>query len=327
MKALMPVPEEFIHFIQTGTKFIIAGHREPDGDCIGSQLALCSILTRMGKESIACSAGPFRRAEVAPYANQFKAIPDEKDKAGARLILIDCSEHERTGDLEQHIKHLPTGIIDHHATAKTFPATEKLPYYIDPAEPAVTLMILSLVVSLGLELTKEEAELLLLGLCTDTGFFRHIEENSAEIFIKTAELLKAGVSLKKAYHAIYGGKSLNSRIMLGRVLSRSKMFLDKRLIISYEHYDDVKELGMESRDSEVLYQQLQSVTGAEVVAFIRQENENHCSVGLRSRDHIDVGIIAHELGGGGHKHASGFNIDGDIASVQKLILEKIQKLL
>jgi len=327
MKAFIDIPKELILFIQSGSKFIIAGHREPDGDCIGSQLALCSILTRMGKEATACSAGPFKRAETASYANQFKAIPDDRDKANARLILVDCSEHERTGDLEPHIRGLPTAVIDHHATAITFPATEKLPYYIDPAAPSVTLMIFSLADSLGIELTKKEAELLLLGLCTDTGFFRHIEKNSAEIFRKTAELLKTEVSLKKIYHAIYGGKSINSRIMLGRVLSRAKMFFNKRLIITYEKYEDIKELGIESRDSEALYQQLQSVTGAEVIAFIRQENENHCSVGLRSHDEIDVGFIAGELGGGGHKHASGFNMDGDITLVQNLILEKFRKLL
>jgi len=318
------VPGDLIQFIQSGAKFIVAGHKEPDGDCVGSQLALCSALRRLGKEAIPCSAGPFKRSEIIPYAARFKSAPDQADKADARLIVVDCSDIERTGDLEPQLRGLPVAIIDHHAAVQNPPDTEKIPAYVDANAPSVTVLIYALIKTLGMELTTEEAQLLLFGLCTDTGFFRHIDENGAEIFHDAAELLKAGASPKQTFGAMYGGKTLNSRILMGRVLSRARQFFDGRLIVTYEDYEDIVALGIESRDSDTLYQQLQSISGVEAIAYIRQETPDQCSIGLRSRDKIDVSAIAQSLGGGGHKNAASCTVNGDILRLTEMVIEKFQ---
>ena len=322
----VPVPAELIQFIREGTKFIIAGHEEPDGDCIGSQLTLCSLLARMGKTAIPCSAGPFRRTEVAPYAKNFRTAPADSDKAGARLILVDCSEYSRSGDLEPHLKGLPAAIIDHHASGSERPPPEGTVIFQDPAAPSVTFMIYSLIKALGMELTKEEARLLLFGLCTDTGFFRHTDENSENTFMCAAGLIKAGASPKQTYQAIYGGRSFNSRLLLGRILSRSQTHFNGRLIITHENSDDISELGIESRDSDILYQLLQSVAGTEAIAYIRQEKPDECSLGLRSRDWVNVAAIAESLGGGGHRNAAGCTVTGDIGLATKMVLDKFSRI-
>jgi len=324
MRQAVPVPGDLIQFIQSGAKFIVAGHKEPDGDCIGSQLVLCSALRRLGKEAIPCSGGPFKRPEIIPYAAAFKSAPDEADKAGARLIVVDCSDIERTGDLEPHLRGLPAAIIDHHAAVQHSPQAEKIPSYVDANAPSVTVMIFAVIKELGLELTKEESQFLLFGLCTDTGFFRHIDENGEKIFLDAAGLLKAGASPKQAFHAMYGGKSLNSRVLLGRVLSRARQFFDGRLIVTYEDYEDIDTLGLESRDSDALYQQLQSITGVEAIAYIRQETPEQCSIGLRSRDRIDVSAIAKTLGGGGHKNAASCTINGDTHRITEMIIAQFK---
>jgi len=324
MKEPVPVPGDLIQFILSGSKFIVAGHTEPDGDCVGSQLALCSALRRLGKEAIPCSAGPFKRSEIIPHAASFKSAPDEAEKTGARLIIVDCSDIERIGDLEPHVRGLPAAIIDHHASAQHSAAAEKMPAYIDAGAPSVTVMIFSLIKELGLELTKEEAQLLLFGLCTDTGFFRHADENGKETFLKAAGLIAAGASPKQAHQAMYGGKSFNSRILLGHVLSRLQMFFDGRLVLTHETYEDICELGLESRDSDALYQLIQSIAGVEAIACIRQETPEKCSVGLRSRDQVDVCAIAKSLGGGGHKNAASCTLNGDIQHITKIILDKFQ---
>jgi len=320
------VPGNLIQFIQSGAKFIVAGHKEPDGDCVGSQLALCSALRRLGKEAIPCSAGPFKRTEIIPYAASFKSAPDEADKAGARLIVVDCSDIGRTGDLEPQLRGLPTAIIDHHGAVQNPPDMEKIPAYVDANAPSVTVMIFALIKTLGLELTKEEAQLLLFGLCTDTGFFRHIDENGEEIFRDAAGLLTAGASPKQAFGDMYGGKTLNSRVLMGRVLSRAKQFFDGRLIVTYEDYEDIVTLGIESRDSDALYQQLQSISGVEAIAYIRQETPEQCSIGLRSRDKIDVSAIAKSLSGGGHKNAASCAVNGDILRITEMVIGKFQEL-
>ena len=326
-------PGEVLEFIRSGSKFIIAGHKEPDGDCIGSQLALCSVLRRMGKTAIPCSAGPFKRTEVMPYEKLFKPAPDENDKKEARLILVDCSQPGRSGDLEPHLKGLPAAIIDHHASGAGEQHAENTLIFSNPGAPSTTSMIYTIIKALGMELTGEEARLLLFGLCTDTGYFRHVDETGADVFTTTAELIRAGANPKQVYADIYGGKSMNSRILLGRTLARSQSFFDGRLIITHEEKEDIDELGIESRDSDILYQMLQSISGVQVIAYIRQETSQgnsgtnpECSIGLRSRDQFNVGRIAEALNGGGHKNAAGCTIPGDIRNAEKIILEMFQTL-
>jgi phosphoesterase RecJ-like protein len=321
-----PVPAELAAFIKDGTKFIIAGHKEPDGDCVGSQLALCSVLRRMDKTALPCSAGPFKRTEVMPYAAQFSQSPNEKERDGARVIIVDCSAPERTGDLAACIQGLPTAYIDHHASGEHSGSSMETPVFRDINAPSVTFMILSLMETLGLCPEKAEADLLLFGLCTDTGFFRHLDSGSAETFAAVEKLVRAGANPKLSFQAINGGKSLNSRIMLGHILSRAEAVFKGRLIVSYETYEDVQRLGPASRDSDMLYQLLQSVSGVEAIVIIREETPGNCTVGLRSRDRIDVSAIAASFGGGGHRNAAGFSITGTISNVNDVIIDSFKKI-
>jgi phosphoesterase RecJ-like protein len=321
------IPAGLIRFINTGTKFLVAGHKEPDGDCVGSQLALASVLRRLGKEAIPCSAGPFKRTEVKPYEHLFTAEPDAGQRAGSRVIVVDCSSGSRTGDLAPFLEGLPQAVIDHHGSGDHPAHTEESPLYLDTAAPSVTFMILRLIDALGLEPGREEAGLLFFGLCTDTGFFRHIDERGAETFAAASRLICAGASPKKTFQMINGGKSLDSRILLGRILSRAEPHFDGRLILSTEEMEETKRFGLEGRDSDSLYQLIQSVAGVEAIVIIRQEKPDTCTVGLRSRDAVDVAAIAASFGGGGHKNASGFSTEGTIAGVRAAILEAFEKIL
>lgn len=312
----LPVPGELIQFILSGSTFMVAGHKEPDGDCVGSQLALCSALGRLGKKALPCSAGPFKRTEVAPYAGRFTAAPGDAELAGAKVIVVDCSALSRTGDLETRLAGLPLALIDHHAAGDLPQSTAEGPVFLDPRAPSVTVMILALIEALGLELVREEAELLLFGLCTDTGFFRHLDESGGETVAAAARMIRAGASPKQTFQAINGGKSLGSRILLGHILSRAEPLFEGRLIFSFETSEDTRLFGLEGRDSDSLYQLLQSVAGVEAIVIVRQESPENCTVGLRSRDQINVAAIAAQFGGGGHKNAAGFAMGGTIEDIK-----------
>ncbi|MCL2479638.1 MAG: bifunctional oligoribonuclease/PAP phosphatase NrnA, partial [Treponema sp.] len=292
-----------------------------DGDCVGSELALCSILRRLGKEAIPCSSGPFKRTEIKPYEKFFRTGIDIKTLVGARLIITDCGGLDRTGDLAPFLKGLPAAIIDHHKSNAALQKSEGNPIYICEDSPSVTLMILNLIDALDLELLGEEAEYLLFGLCTDTGFFRHTDTGNAETFEAAARLTRAGASPKKVYELIYGGKSLGSRILLGHILGRTEAYFNGKLLLSTEEYEETQTFGAEGRDSDVMYQLLQSVKGAEAVVVISQKNPDRCNIGLRSRSDIDVAAIAKRLGGGGHKNAAGAVNDGSIEETKIKILE------
>jgi phosphoesterase RecJ-like protein len=312
------VPESLLRFLREGEAFIVAGHKEPDGDCVGSQLVITSILRRLGKKAVACTAGPFKRTEVKPFADRFSPCPPENERKGMKVIVMDCSSLERIGDIP--VKGLPLAAVDHHESGN--PEGEAV--YLDPNAPSVTFMTFKIIEALGLSPTPEEAELLLFGLCTDTGFFRHVDEAGAETFLTAARLIASGASPKKAFHAIHGGKSLNSRLLTGLVLSRTRAFYGGRLLLSFEEYEDAQRYGGESRDSDMIYQLLMSIDGVEAAALIRQEKPDNCTLGLRSRDRIDVAAIAALFGGGGHKNAAGASAAGTLAELEPRLVKAFE---
>ena len=108
---------------------------------------------------------------------------------------------------------------------------------------------------------------------------------------------------------------------MGRLLERARLHCDDKILISWEDKDDRDELGVEDRDSDRLYQLLQSVAGCEAVALIREESPSLCIVGLRSNNHVDVGSIASDLGGGGHTKAAGAAVEGSREEVTAKVLE------
>lgn len=323
MRQFVSPPADLLDFIKNGELFIVAGHKEPDGDCVGSQLALCSALRRTGKKAFPCSDGPFKRTEVMPFAERFSALPGERERAGARVILVDCSSPERTGGLAPHLEGLPLALIDHHSAGDH---CRYSPVYLDANAPSVTCMILSLIEALGLSLAKEEAELLFFGLCTDTGFFRHLDEGSEETFTAAAKMIGAGANPKRTFQAINGGKRLESRLLLGHILSRAEALFNDRLVVSFETREDIQRLGLESRDSDMLYQLLQSVAGVEAIAIVREEAPLECTVGLRSRDQIDVAAVAQALGGGGHRNAAGFSMKGSIQDTMAVVVKSFEQV-
>ncbi|MDR0302214.1 MAG: bifunctional oligoribonuclease/PAP phosphatase NrnA [Treponema sp.] len=324
------VPDELVQYIKTGSKFIIAGHKEPDGDCVGSQLALRSALLRMGKDAIVCSAGPFKRSELKNYAGQFVGqiakIPAEEKKSNVKVIVVDCSGMERTGSLQESLEAFPCAVIDHHAAVTHPPSTLEKPVYVDASSPSCTLLIEKLIKALGLELTDEEASFLFFGLCTDTGFFRHLTDKNAYVFEAAARMVHQGANPKEIYKIMNGGKSISSRIILGQILSRVEAYFNGRLLISHETLKEFKKHGFESRDSDSLNKMLLSIEGVEAIAIIRQESSDNCTVSLRSADEIDVSQIAASFGGGGHKNASGLTMKGKVAKVKKIILKSFNKV-
>jgi len=324
-KAPLEVPFELIQYIKTGTKFIIAGHKEPDGDCIGSQLALRSALVRLGKKAVVCSEGPITRKELNGYNSQFTAVLTEEDKTDAKVIIVDCIGVGRTGSLQEMLEKFPCAIIDHHEAVIHKASTVQAPVFADPDSPSCTLLIEKVITALDLELTEEEAALLFFGLCTDTGYFRHLTENDAYVFEVAAKMIRCGASPKKTFQKIYGHKSTESRILIGNILSRIESYFGGKLLISYETLEDLNTFGFENRDSDILNQLLQSIDGVEAIAVIRQECCDSCTVSLRSIDKIDVAQIAVSFGGGGHKNASGLTMQGTIPNIRQIMLESFSK--
>jgi phosphoesterase RecJ-like protein len=315
---LKKVPQSIIEFIEHHDCFYVLGHREPDGDCIGSQLALASFLRSIGKRAHTLSSGPFTRSEIIVYENKFKSIaPAERNYERAAALVLDCSSMARIGAVSESMPDVPIAFIDHHAeSGNPGPAD-----YLDHSAPAVTAMVFLLMNAMGHTPSQEEATLLFFGLATDTGFFRHLDERGEDTFKIAGRLVDAGASPKKIFLDINGGKSLSSRKMLGEILLRIETYFDGKLLVSYVTVDDQQRYGMSSRDSDLLYQLMMSVAGCEVCFVVKQEAENQCTVGFRSRETVNVAEIAAQFGGGGHRLASGLSMHGSVDSVLNTLID------
>jgi len=272
----------------------------------------------MGKRAHVLSSGPFNRIEILPFEARFKSeVPAERDFERTAALVLDCSSMSRIGNIAERMPDIPAAFIDHHATAGAVG-----PYdWLDESAPAVSAMILLLMEAMNHAPTKEEAELLFFGLSTDTGFFRHLDEHSSETFRIAARLVDAGVSPKRVFMAINGGRTLASRRMLGELLLRIQPYYEGRLLVSWVTIDDQQKYGMSSRDSDLLYQLMMGIVDCEVCFVVKQETDDMCTVGLRSRDSVNVAKIAEKYGGGGHRLAAGLSMNGKVNQVVHTLVD------
>ncbi len=318
------VPQPLLQSLRDYSRFIFIGHEDPDGDCLSSQYALASFLARQGAETALVTPGPFERPEIDPYRHNFRLhLPDEVLPERTLVVVMDCSTLDRIGYLGEEIEGMRVAVIDHHSSGRDFGDIR----FVDPSAPAVTYMVLYIIEALGGSPNPEEAKSLLFGLATDTGYFRHLESGTADTFRVVARLVSAGANPKAIHQWMYGGRSLESKQLLGQLLSRATRRLGGRAVFTYETLEDAERFGKQHRDSDALYSHLQGIKDNELVVLVREEAPGRCTVGLRSHATVDVGALAREFGGGGHARAAGFSWEGSRESIEKSLLHRLESTL
>lgn len=317
--------DKFKAFIDSHEFFFIVGHKDPDGDCVYSCLSMAELLKTQHKQYQLLNAGPFKRTEIKEKASLFTNTPtflSEPERKQTGLIILDCSEMNRLGEIEGDLNGLDTFIVDHHKTAA--PTENSI---IDPSAPAVCLIVQQLYEAIAGKLTETVARYLFSGMATDTGYFRFLDTQGSEVFKAASRLVDAGVNPRKVYDQMTGGKPYSTRKLLGILLTRAERYHNGKLVITYETMEDTKKWGQEGRDSDLLYSAFLSADGVEAVVFLRQETEYSCTAGLRSRDDVDVSAIAAKFGGGGHKNASGMSVEGTVEKLIPQICAEFGKVL
>lgn len=319
--------DSFKNFINNHNFFIVIGHKEPDGDCISSCLGIAEILKHYNKQYQLLSAGPFKRTEIQKFEKQFTnemEFLSESERKQTGLIICDCSEMHRLGEIEGDLRNLDTFVIDHHKTAEIPNNAESIIY---SNSPAASLLVQLLYENCVGKLTEKIAKILYFGLMTDTGFFRFLTNKDTETFLASARLVEAGANPRETYDEITSGKSYQSRKLLGVMLNHAETYLDGKLIVTYETLEDTKKYGQEGRDSDALYSALLAVKNVEAVVFVRQETDSNCTAGFRSKDRVDVSSVAAKFGGGGHKNASGLSTQGKIETLIPAIVKEFARII
>jgi phosphoesterase RecJ-like protein len=315
----------FKTFLDEHAFFIVCAHKEPDGDGLSSCLGIASLLKNLNKPCHLFNAGPFKRPELRRWERFFPAklppfSPEELKRAG--LVILDCSEKERLGDININVNNIDTFIIDHHRTSEQRCHN----CIIDTESPSTATLIQQLYEKiLPGRIDEETAKTLFFGLATDTGFFRFISPGAGEVFRAGGRLVDAGADPRKAYDDVSGGKPFMTRKLLGVMLDRAEQKYGGRVVYTYETLHDTAKWGQDGRDSDALYQLLLSVDKVEAVVFVREEAEKKCTAGLRSRGEIDVSAIAARFGGGGHKNAAGLSVEEHPEYVLREILRELGK--
>lgn len=318
--------ESFKEFISAHQTFVIAGHKEPDGDCIACSLGISFILKHMQKKYTLLNIGPFKRPESKRFEDLFRSdlsCMTRAEKASAGLIMVDCSELSRIGDIGEDLKGMDTFIVDHHKTASVKGSQN----IIDPTAPAAACIVQQLFEAIVGKPSREEAHVLFFGIATDTGFFHYLNEKDAETFRAAARLTDAGVNPRTIYQEMTGGKPWATRKLLAILLERVERHCGGKLAVTYEEQADTRKYGQEGRDSDALYSLMLATDGIEAVLFMRQESDHTCTAGFRSLKDCDVSAIAAKFGGGGHKNASGASMEGHIDMLMPEIIREFEKVL
>ncbi len=318
---VVPVPAEVVSFIRQHSGFVILGHREPDGDCVGSQLTLANVLRRMGKGVSVYNPGPFERQEIALYYDQFdRSINLDHLGDNPAAIVVDSSGSDRLGSGANEISALQVLVIDHHTSGASFGDVR----FVRPAIPATTILVTSLILAMEQTITKDDAFLLFLGLATDTGFFRFLNSGEQTAFTTALVLSRAGASPRDVDVHLRSGRSFESRRLIGRMLDRVERLQDGRILLTYQTQADEREMGSR-RDSDALYSLLLAIEDVEVIA-VAKEKPDGCTVSFRASGGIDVGDLATEFGGGGHQKASGAFYEGPLIEFLGILRSRLNAL-
>ena len=304
--------------------FIICGHVSPDGDCLGSQLALRDALARLGKRAVCVLA----KSDPVPPIFDFLPGADGLVPAGryrgpaATFVAVDVSVRDRLGEGAALMDRCRTVFtIDHHQSDGSLGGVG----HIDPDAPSASLLVWQLAGHLAGEPSADCALCAYTGLATDTGGFR-FQNSTAAAFEGAAEMVCAGARPDLVATEVFQNRTRPSLDLEALVIERMQVFGDGQGVISWVTLDDMRRCGAVKSDTEPLIDAIRSLTGVRVACILR-EQENSIRGSLRAKDDTDVASLARTLDGGGHRAAAGFTLRKPIDRAVPFMQERITALL
>ncbi len=307
----------------------LAAHLRPDGDTLGSLLALGLALEKAGKKiAFLCSDPVPENYRFLPGADRIS--PDLPSWPTDLLVAVDCDGLNRTGSLASSLEKIPHIIdIDHHATEKAFGEVR----LIDPSAAATTVLVYRLLETLSLPVEAPVATCLYCALLTDTGRFSFPNTNE-EAFAIARALVAAGAHPAAIASQVYDNRSLASRRLLGLALARLQIDPTGRIGWAVLREKDFRQAGADERETEGIIDQIRSVQGLQAALLFSQDgDEAHISLrakplrGSGGESRLDVGRIALQFGGGGHREAAGCNLPGPLDKAVEVMLNAVRSAL
>jgi phosphoesterase RecJ-like protein len=304
--------------IQAANKIAVVSHERPDGDAIGSLLAVVTAFQQVHKQASAYLVdGLPRRYSFLPGAERVHTkLPESADL----WIFVDASDVDRSGFPAEQIPDKVDIQIDHHPTNTRFANVN----VVDDQAASTTQILYKLLPEFDFELTPEVATNLLVGLVTDTiGFRTH--NVTPEVMEIAAELMRRGASLAEIYEKVLSERSFVSVHYWGKGLNRLERA--NGMVWTSLTLEDRGEVGYPGSDDADLVNILASIQGARIALVFVEQSRSSVKVSWRSTPEYDVSETAFAFGGGGHKQAAGATIEGTLTEVQAQVLAATEALL
>jgi len=302
--------------IRKRQRFVLSSHVRPDGDAIGSQLAMAFALRHLGKtvRVVNCDMPPSPML-VFPGVAEIE-VAQRVDDPGDAVIIMECGDFARTG-----VAGLDRGFvinIDHHLGNTMYGALN----WFDASAAACGEMVFDLIQKLGVPLTPEIATHTYVAILTDTGSF-HYSSISSRTFDICRQCVEAGLDPPAVARSIFDSNNLGRLKLFGAVLSRMELDASGRLATVWVDRALARNCGGTYEDTEGLINLPLTVKEIQAVVFFKEQGPDDWRISMRSKGEIDVNSVATEFGGGGHKNAAGCSATGTFAELTALFRKKI----
>lgn len=324
MSQITTDPRKVLDRLQRARRVLVVGHRNPDGDSLGSSIGFGELAEKLGVSVVMHnhdrpSAG-LRELPGAHRVTFGDTLPDDFPEAYDLVVTMECPGLDRTGFDDLH--RVPILNIDHHKANEAFGAVN----FVDEDSPAAGEMIWRLFEAAPVSPSAEAATVLFAALSTDTGDFRY-SNATGRAFRAAAQMVEWGADPTLVADLVHGRRSLGSVRLLGEALATLELFGDGRLAVISVDRESFARAEAAPSDTDEIVNIPRSISGVDIVAFLKQTQPGVVRVSMRSKGDLDVRSVAAVFGGGGHTNAAGCSIDGELADVRESLVQRLRVLL
>ncbi|MEW6426444.1 MAG: bifunctional oligoribonuclease/PAP phosphatase NrnA [Thermodesulfobacteriota bacterium] len=321
----MTVPRPIVDTLRDAARVLVLTHVYPDGDALGSQLALGQALAALGKEVVLFGEQPV--SHLYDFLPGSAAVVTELPDVGTFdcAVALDCGDAHRLGRNEERLLEAhPFLVIDHHAGHQEFGDLR----WVDPARASTGEMVFDLLRELGVEAAGDVAFCLYTAIVSDTGSFKY-SSTTATTLRTAAELIDGGVKPAVVAGRLYDNYSVGRLELLKAVLATLELYEDNRLAFIHVTAAMFVQTGAVEQDAENFINYPRSLVTVRIAVFIKEARDGVISVSLRSKGAShDVAAVARQFGGGGHRNAAGFKLSGtSVDEVRSRLLATLRPLL
>jgi len=318
----------FLDFVARHSRLLLTTHINPDGDGLGSEVALALWLRSQGKQVrvLNDSVVPHAFAFLARHLPLESWEPERAEQLfneSDALIVLDTSNRQRIGRvaevLARHV--MPVAVVDHHVTHQRGFGQVNV---IEPEASSTGEIVFDLMREAGVPLTPEIAEALYVALMTDTGSFRYSNTDSHAHHM-AAELLANGVDPQRLHSQVHTHASAGRLRFFGEVLSALELLDDGKVVVLEASPEQFQRHGLSGSDTEGLVDLPRTIAGVEAVALFSEVEPGKVKVSLRSTGRVTIDDICARLGGGGHAHAAGVLLRGTRADARAKVLPELSR--